>query len=140
MKKYICIYLSFTFLQLSTINSAFAKNVGSINCSSISRGDKKFDSKLIIQNANLSNSGEGFDLSLKIQGRGDTIRYKIGSDMIVQGTDYSSTGGGELNSKLTIDKSGAFSFTDMPRSQKICEVKGTLNFGQGVKQKIFRTR
>jgi hypothetical protein len=57
------------------MNSAFAKNVGSINCSSISRGDKKFDSKLIIQNANLFNSGDGFDLSLKIQGRGDTIRY-----------------------------------------------------------------
>jgi hypothetical protein len=135
--KNICICLSFAIIQLSVINIASAKPTGSINCSSISRGDRKYDQKLTIQNATLSNDGDGYNLALKIQGRGDTIKYKISSDLIVKGTDYSSNGGGELDSKFTIKKNGAFYFTDMPRSQKICEVKGTLNFGKGVKQKIF---
>jgi hypothetical protein len=56
--------------------------------------------------------------------------------MVVLGTDYHPNG--EINSKLTVQKSGAFSFYFMPSSRQSCDVKGKLTFGSGVKQKIFR--
>jgi hypothetical protein len=139
MKKIFSVFISLILLQLNIADTVHAKSSGSINCSSISRSDSKYSKKLIIQEASLSIAEEGFNLSLKIQGRKDNIKYKVSSDMIVKGTDYSSNGGGELDSKLSVKKNGAFSFTDMPRSQQICTVKGTLIFGQGVKQKIFGT-
>jgi hypothetical protein len=129
MKKYVFISTALILLQFSMMSPVLAKNNGTISCSSISRGDQKFGKKLSFGAATLSMAGEGFRLSFKSQGR--SVSYKVTSDLVVQGTDYSSTGNGELNSKLTIKKNGSFSFTHMPRYQQICEIRGVLSFGAG---------
>jgi hypothetical protein len=134
MKKYFPAMITLMILQLAFTVAVFAESAGSINCSSVSRGDRRYDSKLTIQKAMLSTSTDGFVLTLKIQSRGDTIKYFVSPDLTIQGINHS---GDKSNSKLLLSKNGSFSFSDMPRSQKICEAKGKLIFGQGVKQKIF---
>jgi hypothetical protein len=134
MKKYFPAMITLVILQLTFAGAVFAESIGTINCSSVSRGDRRYDLKLTIQKAMLSTSNDGFVLTLKIQGRGDTTQYSVSPDLTIQGINHSSDAS---NSKLLLKKNGSFSFSDMPRSQKICEVKGKLTFGQGVKQKIF---
>jgi hypothetical protein len=136
MKKCVFIPIVPILLQFIAVNEALARNDGTISCSSISRGDRRFSRNLLFRDATLSNAGEGFRLSFKIQGR--SVNYNVTSDLVVQDTDYNSSG--EINSKLTIRRNGSFSFTHMPRSQQICEIRGVLSFGQGVKQKIFGER
>jgi hypothetical protein len=57
---------------------------GNIKCQSISRGDRRFDSRSSFQGATLANSGDGYDLSFNVKSKG-AAKYKVTSKMIVLG-------------------------------------------------------
>lgn len=117
------------------------KNVGVIYCSGIQAGSP--ERKYNIQSATLENAKNGYRLILTVKGwrsqgwvSGDRVVYPVAPDLKVYNVDYHSDG--QTDTTLEIDKNGKFAYFAMPSSRSICTTKGTLTFGKGVKQKLFR--
>ncbi|RAM53276.1 MAG: hypothetical protein C6Y22_01670 [Hapalosiphonaceae cyanobacterium JJU2] len=117
------------------------ENVGVIECSGIQEGGPI--RKYTIQSATLENAKDGFRLILTVKGwksqgwvSGDRVVYPVARDLKVYDVDYHSDG--LTDTTLDIKKNGQFEYVAMPSSRSICLTKGTLTFGTGVKQKLFR--
>jgi hypothetical protein len=117
------------------------KNVGVIHCSGIQEGMQK--RAYNIQSATLENAKNGFTLIMTVKGwqstgwvSGDHVVYQVTSDLKIPKIDYYSDG--LPNESLRIEKNGKFSYDAMITSRSHCGGEGTLNFGKGVKQKLFR--
>ncbi|TBR57652.1 hypothetical protein B4U84_16855 [Westiellopsis prolifica IICB1] len=117
------------------------KNVGVIECSGIQEGGPI--RKYTIQSATLENAKDGFRLTLTVKGwksqgwvSGDRVVYRVARDLKVYDVDYHNDG--QTDTTLGIKTNGEFEYTAMPTSRSICLTKGTLTFGTGVKQTLFR--
>jgi hypothetical protein len=126
---------------LLTPSQVLAKNVGVIECSGIQEGSPQ--RKYNIQSAALENAKNGFTLILTVKGwkskgwvSGDRVVYPVAPDLKVYDVDYHNDG--QTDTTLDIKRSGQFKYVAMPSSRSICLTKGTLTFGNGVKQKLFR--
>ncbi|MBW4590129.1 hypothetical protein G7B40_039825 [Aetokthonos hydrillicola Thurmond2011] len=113
--------------------STSRKNVGIIECNSISLGDSSQDSqKNIIKAILLNNASGGFIFKMRLAGRNDDSAWNVTPNLIVKEARYA-----RQDSKMNLQPNGSFSFIYMPTSRKVCEIKGVLTFEKGVKEKIF---
>jgi hypothetical protein len=112
-------------LPMKAISSGFTE------CRSISRNDNTGRSKKAFRSAKLENDGHGYVLNFNTGGR-----VKIRSNLTVIGSYY--TDEPSIDSKIVIQPNGKFEYDHFSTSRRICTVKGSLTFGRGVKQKLFR--
>jgi hypothetical protein len=129
---------------LFAANQASAKNVGLIECAGIQETGRP-TMKYPIQSASLQKSGDAYKLMMTIKGwkstgsvGGTLVVYRVGRNLKIYGIEYYSDRDTKSDTVLSIDRNGKFGYGTMPSSRSVCSAKGTLNFGQGVKQIIFR--
>jgi hypothetical protein len=120
--------------SLSPQLSLAQNNVGRVECSAVSNLDSSQNSQNKIVKATLfNNSAGGYVLKIRLAGRSDDIVEQVTSNLKVKNAIYAGQ-----DSDLDLQQNGKFSYTYMPRGSKVCQYKGKLIFGPGVKQKIFR--
>jgi hypothetical protein len=109
-------------------------NVGQVECSAVSKLDSSQNSqKKIVKATLLNNSGGSYVLKMRLAGRSDDIVEQVTSSLKVKNAIYAGQ-----DSDLDLQPNGKFSYTYMPRGSKVCQYKGTLTFGSGVKNSVFR--
>jgi hypothetical protein len=129
--------LSLLFLA----NEGSAKNVGLIQCSGIQENGRS-PMKYPIQSASLEKSGNAYKLIMTVKGWKSNgvnrVFYPVGSDLKIYGIEYYGDRDTKSDTALSIERNGKFGFTTLPSSRAICNTKGTLTFGNGVKRMIFK--
>jgi hypothetical protein len=109
------------------------KASGFTQCQSISINNKDGRSRNTFKSAKLENTASGYVLNFNTGGK-----VKIRPNLTVVGSYY--TDEPSIDSKIKIEPNGRFQYHYFSTSRITCDVKGTLTFGTGVKQKLFGRR